>query len=71
MIVIDVFGDDDQSVLDERAKKLKDEQDKIERMKRLYEEELRRVPRPQLQIIELLQSIYRCKMCKPSSNVSI
>lgn len=43
MIVIDVFGDDDQNVLDERAK-LKDEQEKIERMKRFYEEELRRAP---------------------------
>lgn len=51
MIVIDVFGDDDQNVLDERAK-LKDEQEKIERMKRFYEEELRRAPQPQLQIIE-------------------
>lgn len=52
MIVIDVFGDDDQNVQDERAKKLKDEQEKIERMKRFYEEELRRAPQPQLQIIE-------------------
>lgn len=52
MIVIDVFSDEDQNVVDERAKKLKDEQEKIERMKRFYEEELRRAPQPQLQIIE-------------------